>query len=343
MATTRRTCSIFLILSSLVIYGGFCDCYEYRDYVTNSTPPPVAGSVVFESYYNYSCPQAASIVNDLVDKFLAADPNMAGGLQRLHFHDCWVNGCDASVLLNSTSTFVAERDGFTNFRIRGIPEIDEIKGAIESVCPGVVSCADILALVARDATYKVGGPWWPVSLGRRDGFVSLAKNADTNLPFPNLNFNELVQNFASKGFTPREMVILSGSHTIGRSHCNGIQPQLYNFTGIDDLTNPSLDPTFAARLRQQCPKGNKENIVDMDPTKNVFDELYFQEVLAGKSVFTTDSALITDPLGLQVVIESSMPGSTFFQEFADAMVKMGNIELLTGTSGEVRKHCQFIN
>lgn len=64
-------------------------------------------------------------------------------------------GCDGSVLLNSTATNQAEREAHVNFGLRGVAEIDEIKAALEYACPGVVSCADILIMAARDATVKV--------------------------------------------------------------------------------------------------------------------------------------------------------------------------------------------
>ncbi|KAI8026103.1 Peroxidase 65 [Camellia lanceoleosa] len=38
--------------------------------------------------------------------------------------------------------------------------------------PGVVSCADILAVAARDLLTMMGGPYYNVLLGCRDGFVS---------------------------------------------------------------------------------------------------------------------------------------------------------------------------
>ncbi|KAL2608732.1 hypothetical protein R1flu_027305 [Riccia fluitans] len=276
-------------------------------------PPKSVEAILSADFYKYTCPQATDI------------------------------GCDGSLLLNSTADNQAERDGFTNFLIRGIPEIDRIKEALEEVCPNTVSCADILALAARDATVGVGGPNWPVFLGRRDSRVSLALDADTNLPFPSLNFTELVENFARKDFSAREMIVLSGSHTIGRTHCNGIGPNLYNYTGIDDLTNPNLDPIFAKVLKKQCPKGNRTNIVDMDRTKNLFDTDYYKGVLSHKGVFISDLALIENTFGLGVVTELVASSSSFFQEFADAMVKMGNLTPLTGTDGEIRKHCQFVN
>lgn len=64
-------------------------------------------------------------------------------------------GCDASVLLNSTSTNTAEKDSPPNLTIRGFGFIDAVKSLVEKECPGIVSCADILSLVARDSVATI--------------------------------------------------------------------------------------------------------------------------------------------------------------------------------------------
>lgn len=67
-----------------------------------------------------------------------------------------LQGCDASVLLDDTSSFTGEKSASANVNsIRGFEVIDSVKSEVESLCPGVVSCADILAVAARDSVVAV--------------------------------------------------------------------------------------------------------------------------------------------------------------------------------------------
>ena len=73
----------------------------------------------------------------------------------LIFSPIFLKGCDASVLLNSKGNSKAEKDGPPNVSLHAFYVIDAAKKALEAACPGVVSCADILALAARDAVFLV--------------------------------------------------------------------------------------------------------------------------------------------------------------------------------------------
>ncbi|GLJ44875.1 hypothetical protein SUGI_0944630 [Cryptomeria japonica] len=106
------------------------------------------GSALRRNFYKKSCPSAEATVELVVEKYIAKDRTLAALLLRMHFHDCFIRGCDGSVLLNSTTTNKAERDAIPNLRLRGFEVIDDVKEELEKKCPGVVSCADILALVS---------------------------------------------------------------------------------------------------------------------------------------------------------------------------------------------------
>jgi peroxidase len=63
-----------------------------------------------------------------------------------------VQGCDASILLDGPNT---EKTAPQNNGIFGYDLIDDIKDTLEKACPGVVSCADIIVMAARDAVALV--------------------------------------------------------------------------------------------------------------------------------------------------------------------------------------------
>ncbi|KAB1220435.1 Cationic peroxidase 1 [Morella rubra] len=134
-------------------------------------------------------------------------------------------GCDASVLLDDNPSFKGEKTAGPNAEsVRGFEVIDSIKSTLESKCPGVVSCADILAVAARDSVVAVGYPslsyyyvdidhWvaiWNVQLGRRDATTASSDAAESDLPSPFSDLSILLSAFANKGFTAKETVVVSG-------------------------------------------------------------------------------------------------------------------------------------
>ncbi|KAI3457311.1 hypothetical protein Pfo_013974 [Paulownia fortunei] len=296
-------------------------------------------------FYKKTCPSVEAVVKRETARIISVAPTLAAPLLRMHFHDCFVRGCDGSVLLNSTSNNQAEKDAFPNQSLRGFGSIDRVKSAVEKKCPGVVSCADILALVARDAVSALNGPFWPVPLGRRDGRVTNSSEALADLPPPFFNITQLKTSFASKGLSTKDLVVLSGSHTIGTSHCSSFSNRLYNFTGRGD-SDPSLDSNYVARLKSKCKPGDLTTLAEMDPGSfKTFDESYYTLVAKRRGLFTSDSALLADSeTRAYVRLQATSQGSTtFFKDFAKSMVKMGKIGVLTGNQGEIRKICAFVN
>ncbi|KAG6556178.1 hypothetical protein Mapa_002119 [Marchantia paleacea] len=250
-------------------------------------------------------------------------------------------GCDASVILNSP-TNTAEKDATPNRgSMRGDDEIDQIKAVVEAECPGVVSCADILALAARDATVKVEGKSWSVALDRKDGFVLLDSEVNQQLPTPLMTFEQLVQNFAAVRFREEEMVVLPGGHTIGRASCGAVLSRLYDLNGVAGLTDPSIDSQLAEELKKKCPRNQQGETLSMESSKNTFDNLYFKAVLPNEGLYQSDARLSTNSVGLELVTRYSMPGSSFYGEFAAAMTKISNIQW--ASEREVRRVCSYIN
>ncbi|KAJ0955730.1 putative peroxidase [Helianthus annuus] len=296
-------------------------------------------------FYEKSCPHAEKIVTTVINEVMAVAPSLSGPLLRMHFHDCFIRGCDGSVLLDSP-TNQSEKFAPPNLSLRGFNIIDRVKLALENACPGVVSCADIVALVARDVTVATKGPFWEVETGRRDGNVSLISdpiNPATGLPPFFASINLLKQSFALRGLNTKDLVVLSGGHTIGMSHCSSFDSRLYNFTGIGD-TDPSMDPNYIARLKLKCKQGDQTTLAELDPGSfKTFDDSYYRLVTKRRGLLQSDAALLNDPETRAYLVQSTSHGSTFFMDFGVSMVKMGRIGVLTGSQGEVRKVCSKRN
>lgn len=296
-------------------------------------------------FYSSSCPNAEATVRSTVESYFNKDPTIAPGLLRLHFHDCFVQGCDGSVLIAGSS---AERSALANLDLRGFEVIEDAKSQVEAICPGVVSCADILALAARDAVDLSDGPSWSVPTGRRDGRISLASQA-SNLPSPLDPISLQKQKFSDKGLDDHDLVTLLGAHTIGQTECRFFSYRLYNFT-TNGNSDPTINQAFLSQLQALCPnKGNGLGKVPLDkdsPAK--FDVSFFKNVRDGNAILESDQRLWGDPSTQSVVQKYAgniigLLGFRFDYEFRKAMIKMSTIEVKIGTQGEIRKVCSKFN
>ncbi|MFS8016557.1 putative peroxidase [Helianthus anomalus] len=311
-----------------------------------STLALVNGSYLYPQFYDRSCPHAKDIVRSVVAKAVAKEARMAASLLRLHFHDCFVKGCDASILLDNSGSIITEKGSVPNRNsARGFEVIDQIKAALEKACPQTVSCADIMALAARDSTVLAGGPSWEVPLGRRDSLGASLSGSNQNIPAPNNTFQTILTKFKLKGLDIVDFVTLSGSHTIGNARCTSFRQRLYNNTG-NGPPDFSLDQSYAAKLRQNCPRsGGDQNLFFLDPVSPTkFDNNYYKSLIAKKGLLSSDEILFTqNQQTRQYVKQYAANQELFFQQFAKSMVKMGNISPLTGKSGQIRKICRKVN
>jgi peroxidase len=205
---------------------------------------------------------------------------------------------------------------------------------VEALCPGVVSCADILALAARDAVALSGGPSWPVPVGRRDGRVSLAGETTALLPGPRASFDQLKQAFRARGLSTKDLVVLSGAHTLGFAHCSSFQDRILG-------NDPALNPSFAASLRRACPANNTARAAGsgLDATAAAFDNTYYRMLQAGRGLLASDDALLTHPKTRAFVALYAASQEAFFRAFAKSMLRMGGLN----GGDEVRANCRRVN
>eukprot|EP00250_Pteridium_aquilinum_P009875 c18995_g1_i1 orf=480-1484(-) len=290
-------------------------------------------------FYGASCPNVVSIVRRVIAHNLVRDITAPAALLRLLFHDCQVQGCDGSILLDSQDGIVSEREAASNLGIRRLDFIDKIKEAIEEECPNTVSCADIIVLAARESVKIAGGPHIEgVILGRRDSTNASDSTASSDLPPADARFNSFLQIFASKGMSLEESVAILGAHTLGVGHCGSVVNRLY------PQRDRSLGPLFYNVLRLRCPpRYGKRVVVLNDLTTLTFDTQYFEHALGGRGLFRVDSDVASNPLTRPIMQRFKRNPRAFFTTFSSAFLKLSLTNVLTGSQGEIRQNCHFVN
>ncbi|TYH95207.1 hypothetical protein ES332_A12G090200v1 [Gossypium tomentosum] len=302
----------------------------------------VAAEPLRPGFYFETCPPAEFIVRDVMKKAMIREPRSLASVMRLQFHDCFVNGCDGSLLLDDTADMVGEKQALSNINsLRSFEVVDEIKEALEDACPSTVSCADILVLAARDAVALSGGPNWEVRLGRKDSLTASQQDSDNIMPSPRADATSLINLFAQFNLSVKDLVALSGSHSVGKARCFSIMFRLYNQSG-SGKPDPTIEPEFREKLNQLCPLGVDENVTGpLDATPRVFDNQFYKDLVGGRGFLNSDQTLFTSRRTRPYVRVFSKDQDEFFKAFVEGMLKMG--ELQFEQPGEIRTNCRVVN
>lgn len=136
----------------------------------------------------------------------------------------------------------------------------------------------------------------------------------------------------------KDLVALSGGHTLGVAQCKNFRNRIYNETNIN--------PYFANSLKKICPTkipNGDTNLAGLDSTPLHFDTNYFSSLVQKKGLLHSDQALFGGVSTDELVKSYSYNPKAFGKDFAYSMVKMGNIKPLTGSKGQVRVNCRKVN
>ncbi|KAL2944307.1 Peroxidase 60 [Bienertia sinuspersici] len=282
------------------------------------------------------------LIFDIVESAFKKHPTLVAAMLRMLFHDCFVGGCDASILLDGAGS---EKTAGPNETVRGYKLIDAVKSAVEKRCRGVVSCADIIVIVTRATVFLASGNWYDVKTGRRDGSISSADLAMLNLPPPDEPVPSAIAKFQAKNLTVQDFVLLMGGHTVGISHCKNFRDRLYNYKGVPGMSDPNIPKDFLEFLKQTCPEfGSSSNSTVLDQfTPNLVDNGFYKAIGGRKGVLQIDQDIALDPVTSPIVSKLANNSTDFIHKFGVALNNLAEVGVLTGSQGQIRKFCRFVN
>lgn len=135
---------------------------------------------------------------------------------------------------------------------------------------------------------------------------------------------------------------------MGKARCLSFRQRTYDVSTEENYDKYKRYTTFRRILRSICPKSGKDNnLAPLDfNTPARFDNHYFLNILEGRGLLGSDNVLITEDHEGEIIKQVWVYASNqdlFFAAFVNSVVKMGNINVLIGNEGEIRKNCRFVN
>ncbi|XP_021906345.1 peroxidase 21 [Carica papaya] len=236
----------------------------------------------------------------------------------------------------------SEQESERSFGMRNFKYVETIKDALEKECPLTVSCADVVALSARDGIVMLGGPRIEMKTGRKDSKESYISEVETSIPNHNDSISSVLARFKSIGIDVEGTVALLGAHSVGRVHCVNLVRRLY------PTVDPTWDPEYAEYIKGRCPTSDPDpNAVlyarNDRETPMILDNMYYKNILNHKGLLLIDQQLAFDPTTTPFVEKMAADNGYFHDQFVRAIQLLSEINPLTNDQGEVRKNCRFVN
>jgi adenylate cyclase len=198
--------------------------------------------------------------------------NEGPALRRLAFHDA-INGMNGAIRLEPKQA--RGLDAPMAILQKAMKHLNKTVGEI--------SWADLIAVAGAVAIEKCGGPEIRVPLGREDATTPPPPG---RVPPGDMEIGALKRRFVEMGYSVRELVALSGAHTIGKSQGKPFTYDLFTFN--NSYFQRLLDPGTCDRV----------------------------------TLLATDAALASDPECRPIVEQYAADQAAFFRDFAEAYRKM---------------------
>ncbi|PTQ39066.1 hypothetical protein MARPO_0047s0048, partial [Marchantia polymorpha] len=189
-------------------------------------------------------------------------------------------------------------------------------------------------IAALQLVTLLNGTGWAMQGGRKDGTNSLGSRAEAELPSPEFDVSQLIDSFARMGLSAKQMVVLSGSHTVEWDFATN------SFRASTTSTRPSPRvPRWTLHMPRSSRTFAPAHFQHLH--RSVFEANYYKTTLQEhKGLLTSDQSLFDDSR-TRAMVTSLLNKRRFQKEFGKAMRAMGAVGVKT--VGQIRTNCRAVN